>query len=572
MRNFLELNYQRPNIAELKRRLKRLSKRFRREQEVYERQNILEEFQALLQQYEEMYRIALLRQNLHKSEFFANELSFYNSIKAEVDALISDFYAEFLRTKLEFKAADPAQSTINRLALDSLALYGPDFSEARELERQIIRDEWGRLSRFRRQLCNSFSTIQFASYLRPAEFQKRYNNWQKFSEELLRHSVEASENSFKILKLRQHLQNAGGFSSAYEYAKNYSKLFFATQGEWLKFKEGLAKTFMPLVRAFLDSRVRKLGEDYLEAENFFSLLGPEGLALMPTVDSSFIGDLAGILDEGLGGDLGFFTSLHRTGYIQELQQNLAIEELMPMTLPHSKQAVILYPAYEGAPIDLAVEGLIREFSRGLLAYATLKNYPARQAWPESPLIEAFAELALFSSFAPSRRLQLNYSQDRRDLDLAISKDSILDLLLARLLLNLPRRLLMADFELQLNTYEIGDLREISELWRRLSLRYYPQLRQEAFLGLKNGYEHQLQISLFLKPFSSLEFLLAFVLVLYEQPWQKNPYLLMEKFNRLLSSNRSLPLEKRIRSAGFKGLEDKDFLERAAFALADRLQL
>ena len=573
MRPFSQLHYQRPNFTELTRQLKRLARRFKRERDLELRQEILREFQDLYEDYQEMYLLALLRHQLNKSEFYANELSVFQSVEDELKVIVDDFYTEFLRAKVNFSPQDPSQATLNRLALDRLQLYGPNFREAKEIESAFLLRERRRLEKIKRRVSGTDSVIHFQQSLRHPQPEERLAAWHELSHELMAHEVDSATDYLHLLLLRQHLQNAGGYASAYQYAYHYSHLYFEQQSDWIAFKEGLERHFMPLFQSFFQSRIRRLGEATVKVENAFCLISDEGLSHLPSAGPDFLTLLSQDYDLRLGGENAFFTTLLQEGYMQELGSSIDLQAEMPIFLPKSRQVVLLYPAYTGAQIDLCLHELSAEFARQLLRYATVQNFPARQAWPEAALAEALCEFGLLAIF--SRRQHRFESEVNGDEALlgVITRDELIDLLLARALMLLPQQLFMADFELQVNAYEVKTRKDIAELWRRLAHRAYPDLDRSEVLAFQKGYERQLNFELFAAPFVSLEFILALCLILYEQPWQKgNDQKLLSKFMRFVMSNRSLPLPKRIENAGFTGLSDPDFLARAAFSLANRLEI
>ncbi|MDO5734153.1 MAG: hypothetical protein Q4P08_03375 [Eubacteriales bacterium] len=574
MRDFSELYYQRPNAADLQRQLKRLIRRFKKRQEKTNRHEIFKEFQSLVDQYNEMKRLALLRQNQSSADFYANELSFYNSLNPLIEELVVDFYELFLSSDLELDPDDPVEVALNQRAVTTLQLYGPHYREALALERQIIHSELRRLKTLKRMLTgHSSDSPKFNAFLRNPDPDLRYQAWQRLSTELIAGESEGSANYLKILRLRQKMQSDSGLESPYNYAAIHSKLYFSEHRDWHQFKQNLTRYFMPLHEAFKQLRVRKLGEDYLQIQNFMTLLSTEGLTQLPQADAGFLKRLSTYVDQRLGGQ-SLFSDLLSHGYMQELGRlDLDFTEI-PLSLPLSKNAVMLHQDFLSCPIDLALRSLLGDFGRTLLLYSSLRNYPGQEIIPEAPFAEAMAELGLVAILNVSPFSQPTVTEVKKTdiLMEGISTDELIDLLLARFILLLPSFLQRADFELQVNAYQLNKAQDIAELWKRLSYKYYPELKRSASPAFKYGFDHQLQAELFTHPFSSLELPLALLILLNEQPWHRNNYIIAEKLNRFLLSNRSLSLAKRLHSAGFKAPEGEEFFSRAAFALADRLQL
>lgn len=147
-----------------------------------------------------------------------------------------------------------------------------------------------------------------------------------------------------------------------------------------------------------------------------------------------------------------------------------------------------------------------------------------------------------------------------------------DLSLSYELLKIPKAMAVDTFES--TVYSDKSDAEISygNLWKQIEQNFNINYDYGADGYFSEGNSWQLVQRIFDKPFSSLNRILALIVVLAERPHRDKRNKLETKLNKLLTSNTDLPFVKRLLISGFSSPFELDTIRRASFTACDILRL
>ena len=418
--------------------------------------------------------------------------------------------------------------------------------------------EPGNFSYLDRQAPKSFEIYveELNNWLRLADANSRVQIYYKFSQKLLEFA-EKREQEFRKLVINRKQQATQSNQTYFDFVTAKNKGYGYTRKQLVLFKKHLQEYFLPLIDEIIFLRNQRLHKDNFFYYDHLKLL-PEGRFNLINKDISIKNIFADTIRQILG-DEGSYVDNLITGKFWTSEPRLRRELERDVTLLPKWNSVYLSLSFSRPAFIL--EDDFYSIGKALADLSAMINFKGVASYEQSDLVRKISGLAMV--FLSSRKTEL-FAGENAELfnDLSLSYE----------LLKIPKAMAVDTFES--TVYSDKSDAEISygNLWKQIEQNFNINYDYGADGYFSEGNSWQLVQRIFDKPFSSLNRILALIVVLAERPHRDKRNKLETKLNKLLTSNTDLPFVKRLLISGFSSPFELDTIRRASFTACDILRL
>lgn len=520
-----------------------------------------------------MYNLCSILGYIDKSEYYSSEYlllsdeflvmqSNYN----EVFSLIADLNLRFEKDTLEHSSIiNQARRTAitygridNNLIDQENSLIKANRDYLRNISIEVEALEPGTKSYLEDQTYSSYRIYldEFYNWLRQGHADTRAQIYYKFSQKLEK-NYSQRESAFKELVKNRRDQSEQSALSYFDLVTSRIKGYGYPRQKILLFKKYLNEYFLPIIEEIKHLRNKRLRLENPMFYNELQLLPDEQINLIKgdiSVKEVFLeaikqilGEEESYIDKLIEGN--FWTSDPRLK--RELERDVTLLpkwDSVYLTLSLSRPAFIL-------------EDDFYSVGKALADLSSMINLKGLATFEQTDIVRKIAGLSMMFFSA-------------RKMDLFAGENSALfnDLTLSYELLKIPLEMAVDTFETTLYSAESNTDLTYSNLWKQIEKNNNIDFNFASDGFFSQGHGWQLIQRLYDKPFSSLNRVMALVVVLAERPHQDRRNRLERKLNNLLTSNTDLPFLKRIQISGFSSPFELDTIRRASFTVCDILQL
>lgn len=398
----------------------------------------------------------------------------------------------------------------------------------------------------------------FHLWLRQADGTTRARLYYKFSQELQKYDYD-NENLFKLLVENRKEQAKQSHLSYFDFNIMRNKGFGYERKDLLHFKQNINEYFFPLIdeiRRLRNNRFKK--EKMLFYDEFkISPINPINLIEHDDNHDSLETCLLHAFQNIFRDNDSYIFEMIKQGYWNgdpEFNRKIGKES----TLLQYWNKLFLSLRFDQDYFNL--EDIFFSTGKALSDLSGMINLKGITSYEQSPLIRQVSGFAmLFLSMRQTHLFTENY-------------ELFNDLSLIDALLKIPYALAIDTFESTVYSEDSSSTLSYSNLWQQIEKnnKIDFDFASDGFFSAGNTW--QIMPSLFNNPYSSLEYVLALIVILAEQPYRDRRNSLEKKLNLLLTTNTELPFVKRLQICGFSSPFDIKTIRKASFAVCDMLQI
>lgn len=516
---------------------------------------------------------SILRYTSEDNDYYDSEFEYLAEKTSEMQAAYNEVFSTIAGLDLRFEQDTLEHSSIINQARRVALTYGRISKQLIDRENDLIqknRDHLRNISikikavepgKFQNYGDQELAVFQIHieelyNWFRQADAGTRAKIYFNFSQILEQNSSEREKAFHELVELRKNQMEQTGMSY-FNLVTSGTKGYGYSRQQLVTFKKNLNEYFIPLIEEII-----KLRNDRLHIENpmFY-----DEFQLLPEGHLNLFNDQISIRDtftkalKDILGDEGIFIDNLIRGNFWTSDPRLKRELERDITLLPKWDSVFLALSFSRPGFIL--ENDFYSIGKALADLSGIINLKGLATFEQTDIVRKIAGLSMM--FLSSRKMKL-FTEENSEL--------YNDLILSYELLKIPFEIALDTFESTVYFANTGLNLTFSDIWKQIEQNNNLNFNfgSDGFFSEGNGW--QMFQRLYDKPFSSLNKVLALVVVLAERPHQDRRNRLETKLNKLLTSNTDLPFTKRLRASGFSSPFEIDTIRKASFAVCDMLRL
>ncbi len=262
---FSEIEYKRPDFAEIKDGIKAYIENFKSAKNFKEAKSLFEEYQKSTEELSTMYEVAMIRNTVDtRDEFYEAEVAFFNENLPELEPLEKE--ADELILNSPYK--DKFSSAYGRIFIKDMEIRQklvsaeiiPDKVEEAKLSQEYSKITAQCKCDFDGEECNFYGLLKHLESTDRDERIRAYKAWADMYESV---SEKLDEIYSKLTKVRDSMAKKLGFKNYIEYIYLANGRYDYTAEDVAKFRENVRKYITPAVAKLFEEQRKTIGVDKL---------------------------------------------------------------------------------------------------------------------------------------------------------------------------------------------------------------------------------------------------------------------------------------------------------------------
>ncbi len=262
---FSEIEYKRPDFAEIKDGIKAYIENFKSAKNFKEAKSLFEEYQKSTEELSTMYEVAMIRNTVDtRDEFYEAEVAFFNENLPELEPLEKE--ADELILNSPYK--DKFSSAYGRIFIKDMEIRQklvsaeiiPDKVEEAKLSQEYSKITAQCKCDFDGEECNFYGLLKHLESTDRDERIRAYQAWADMYESV---SEKLDEIYSKLTKVRDSMAKKLGFKNYIEYIYLANGRYDYTAEDVAKFRENVRKYITPAVAKLFEEQRKTIGVDKL---------------------------------------------------------------------------------------------------------------------------------------------------------------------------------------------------------------------------------------------------------------------------------------------------------------------
>ncbi len=262
---FSEIEYKRPDFAEIKEGIKAYIENFKSAKNFKEAKSLFEEYQKSTEELSTMYEVAMIRNTVDtRDEFYEVEVAFFNENLPELEPLEKE--ADELILNSPYK--DKFSSAYGRIFIKDMEIRQklvsaeiiPDKVEEAKLSQEYSKITAQCKCDFDGEECNFYGLLKHLESTDRDERIRAYKAWADMYESV---SEKLDEIYSKLTKVRDSMAKKLGFKNYIEYIYLANGRYDYTAEDVAKFRENVRKYITPAVAKLFEEQRKTIGVDKL---------------------------------------------------------------------------------------------------------------------------------------------------------------------------------------------------------------------------------------------------------------------------------------------------------------------
>ncbi len=262
---FSEIEYKRPDFAEIKEGIKAYIENFKSAKNFKEVKSLFEEYQKSTEELSTMYEVAMIRNTVDtRDEFYEAEVAFFNENLPELEPLEKE--ADELILNSPYK--DKFSSAYGRIFIKDMEIRQklvsaeiiPDKVEEAKLSQEYSKITAQCKCDFDGEECNFYGLLKHLESTDRDERIRAYKAWADMYESV---SEKLDEIYSKLTKVRDSMAKKLGFKNYIEYIYLANGRYDYTAEDVAKFRENVRKYITPAVAKLFEEQRKTIGVDKL---------------------------------------------------------------------------------------------------------------------------------------------------------------------------------------------------------------------------------------------------------------------------------------------------------------------
>ncbi len=262
---FSEIEYKRPDFAEIKAEIKTYIENFKSAKDFREAKALFEDYQKSTEELSTMYEVAMIRNTVDtRDEFYEAEVNFFNENIPEIEPLEKE--ADELILNSPYK--DKFSSAYGRIFIKNMEIRQklvsaeiiPDKVEEARLSQEYSKITAQCKCDFDGEECNFYGLLK---HLESTDRDERIRAFKAWADMYQGVSEKLDEIYSKLTKVRDSMAKKLGFNNYIEYIYLANGRYDYTAEDVKKFRENVRKYITPAVAKLFEEQRKTIGVDKL---------------------------------------------------------------------------------------------------------------------------------------------------------------------------------------------------------------------------------------------------------------------------------------------------------------------